>query len=84
MSEHPADIDAGGRAILDRDACQGCGREIVQVDLYGSPFFTHKSRRDCLTWWHVEQLRNVTHQATPLRTARRAARVTPSGQGDGS
>lgn len=77
MSEHSAEIDAGGYAVLDRDACWGCGREIVKVDLYGSPFFTHKPRRHCLTWWHVEQRRNLTHQASPLRTARRAARVTP-------
>lgn len=53
--------------VLDRDACWKCGREIVQVDLYGRPFFTHKPRRDCLTWWHVDQGRNLTHQAEPTR-----------------
>jgi len=77
VSQHTAESDASGYPVLDRDACRKCGREIVQVDLYGSAFFTHKPRRDCLTWWHVEQHRNVSHQAEPLRTARHAARVLP-------
>lgn len=53
------------RDALERDACRKCGREVVQVDLTGSPFFTHKPRRDCLTWWHVDQRRNYSHQAVP-------------------
>lgn len=44
-------------------ACRKCGRPIVEVDLYGTPFFTHKPRRDCLTWWHVDGTNN--HQAVP-------------------
>ena len=60
---HTADYDAA----LDRDACGKCGREVYKVDLYGRPFFTHKPRPDCLTWWHVDENRNVTHQAVPSR-----------------
>jgi hypothetical protein len=58
--------------VLDRDACGKCGREVIQVDLYGTPFFTHKPRRDCLTWWHVDQRRNLSHQAVPTILARSA------------
>jgi hypothetical protein len=43
--------------------CGKCGKPVRQVDLYGTPFFTHKPRRDCLTWWHIDQARNFSHQA---------------------
>lgn len=44
--------------------CVGCGEPIEEVDLYGTPFFTHKPRRECLTWWHTGD-RFPTHQARP-------------------
>ena len=45
-------------------ACAKCGDPVRQVDLYGTAFFTHKPRSECLTWWHIDQRRN-THQAVP-------------------
>ena len=54
-------------------SCAKCGEPVRTVDLSGTPFFTHKPRRDCLTWWHIEQRRNYTHQAEP------GARVTATG-----
>lgn len=45
--------------------CAKCGADVEEVDLHGTPFFTRRPRRECLTWWHVEQRRNLTHQAVP-------------------
>lgn len=48
-----------------RTSCAKCGDPIKRVDLHGTPFFTHRPRRDCLTWWHVDARRNLSHQAEP-------------------
>lgn len=49
---------------MSTDVCV-CGRPIKQVDLSGTPFFEHKPRRDCLTWWHEDLDYFPTHQARP-------------------
>lgn len=45
--------------------CKYCGHPIERVDLYGTEFFQHVNRKDCVVWRHVDKERNITHQAKP-------------------
>lgn len=54
---------ADGNRRTGRTATCSCGRDLEEIDLYGTPFFTRLLRRDCLTWWHVDG--TATHQGRP-------------------
>lgn len=50
---------------MSEPICKYCGHPIVLVDLYGTEFFKHANLKDCIVWRHVDQDRNLTHQAKP-------------------
>jgi hypothetical protein len=48
---------------MDRDEiCASCGAPIERVDLRGTPFFEHASKKDSIIWRHVDKERNWSHR----------------------